>query len=629
MFLSELKIWNFRKYGTNINDAPGLDLKLNKGLNLIVGENDSGKTAIIDAVKFVLQTQSHDYQWLEEEDFFLKPELEPTDTNRAKSFKIECVFRGFDVENNEAANFLEWLGIEKNKDGHDQYFLKVTLNAERKDRKISYNIKAGPDDEGIQLDGVARDFLRVTYLKPLRDAESELIPGRRSRLAQILKSHEAFSSVPEVDHTITKIAEKANKQIEGYFEGKDENNRDIDDQKGKKLLSDINEYLKEFFTEKEINKIAKFRISGQSLSGILEKLILNLTEENSGLGSYNRLYIAAELLLLKRIDYYGLKLSLIEEVESHLHPQAQLRLIEYLQNEIAVKSSVQLIMTTHSPNLASKVKLDNLIICKGDKSFPMGSDFTELEKGDYLFLERFLDVTKANLFFAHGVILVEGDAENILIPILAELLGKPLTKHGASVVNVQSTAFLRYSKIFKRRSGEGMGVKVAIVTDNDIKPDSGLTKEQIEEKRKEKEAKYNGQDIRTFISPDWTLEYDIALSGLKKEFYTAVLRAEKIQNSDTYGLTCKKIIEIKQKVEDDFSSWYSDNKTDQEIAKAIYEDYMLNKNISKAIVAQCFASLLKECESRHLRNASTVIGERVESDNKLKYLVDAIKYVTG
>jgi putative ATP-dependent endonuclease of OLD family len=357
MFLSELKIWNFRKYGTGGSGAPGLYLRLNKGLNLLVGENDSGKTAIIDAVKFVLQTQSYDYQWLEEEDFFLQPEPGPTDINRAKSLKIECIFRGFDAENNEAANFLEWLGIEKNKDGHDQYFLKVTLNAERKDRKISYNIKAGPDDEGIQLDGAARDFLRVTYLKPLRDAERELIPGRRSRLAQILKSHEAFSSVPEADHTITKIAEKANKQIEGYFKGKDKNNSDIPDQSGKHLLSDINEYLKEFFTEKEINKIAKFKLSGQSLSGILEKLILDLVEENSGLGSYNRLYIATELLLLKRTNYYGLKLLLIEEVEAHLHPQAQLRLIEYLQNEIAGKSGVQLIMTTHARIWLQKLNL--------------------------------------------------------------------------------------------------------------------------------------------------------------------------------------------------------------------------------------------------------------------------------
>lgn len=620
MFLSELKIWNFRKYGTGGSGAPGLDLRLNKGLNLLVGENDSGKTAIIDAVKFVLQTQSHDYQWLEEEDFFLQPELEPTDINRAKSLKIECIFRGFDAENNEAANFLEWLGIEKNKDGQDQYFLKVTLNGERKDRKISYNIKAGSDDEGIQLDGAARDFLRVTYLKPLRDAERELIPGRRSRLSQILKSHEAFSSVPEANHTITKIAEKANKQIEGYFKGKDGNNSDIPDQSGKHLLLDINEYLKEFFTEKEINKIAKFKLSGQSLSGILEKLILDLVEENSGLGSYNRLYIATELLLLKRTNYYGLKLSLIEEVEAHLHPQAQLRLIEYLQNEIAGKSGVQLIMTTHSPNLASKVKLDNLIICKGDKVFPMGCcDFTKLEKGDYLFLERFLDVTKANLFFAYGVILVEGDAENILIPVIADILGRPLTKHGVSVVNVQSTAFLRYSKIFKRRSGERMGVKVAVVTDNDIKPDSGLSAQEIADKRTKKEAKYNGQEIKTFISPNWTLEYDISLSTLRKEFYNAVLRAEKIQNSDTYGLTPAKITEVNQKVETDFTTWTSEHKTDQEIAEEIYKGYMLDKRISKSIVAQCFTALLKECEG---------IKERIKVDEKLKYLVDAIKYVT-
>jgi len=621
MYLSELKLWNFRKYGTKGTDGkePGLIVEFKEGLNVLIGENDSGKTAIVDSIKFVLQTQSHDYQRLEEEDFFLLPGIEPTDANRAKSFKIECIFRGFDAENNEAANFLEWLGIEKDCDSNDRYFLKVTLNSERKDRKITYDIKAGPDEEGIQLDGAARDFLRVTYLKPLRDAERELIPGRRSRLAQILKSHEAFSSVPEAEHPITKIAESANKQIEGYFRGKDENNSDIQDQSGKKLLSDINEYLKEFFTENEINKIANFAISGQSLSGILEKLVLDLTEKNSGLGSYNRLYIATELLLLKRANYYGMKLLLIEEVEAHLHPQAQLRLIEYLQDEIAEKSAVQIIMTTHSPNLASKVKLDNLIICKGDKAFPMGSNFTELEKGDYLFLERFLDVTKANFFFAQGIILVEGDAENILIPVIADILGKLLTKHGVSVVNIQSTAFLRYSKIFKRKSGEGIGVKVAVITDNDIKPDSGLTEEQIKKKRTEKETKYNGQEVKTFISPDWTLEYDIALSGLKKEFYTAVLRAEKIRNSDTYGLTDNKITEINEKVETDFNTWTSEHKTDQEISKAIYEGYMLRKEISKSIVAQCFASLLKKCEG---------IKERIEVDEKLKYLVDAIKYVT-
>ena len=131
--------------------------------------------------------------------------------------------------------------------------------------------------------------------------------------------------------------------------------------------------------------------------------------------------------------------------------------------------------------------------------------------------------------------------------------------------------------------------------------------------------KYNGQEIKTFISPNWTLEYDIALSEIRKDLYTAILRAEKIQNSDTYGLTPAKITEVNQKVETDFATWTSEHKTEQEIAEAIYKDYMLDKKISKAIVAQCFAALLKECEG---------IKERIEVDEKLKYLVDAIKYVT-
>jgi putative ATP-dependent endonuclease of OLD family len=76
---------------------------------------------------------------------------------------------------------------------------------------------------------------------------------------------------------------------------------------------------------------------------------------------------------------------------------------------------------------------------------------------------------------------------------------------------------------------------------------------------------------------------------------------------------------VNQKVESDFTTWTSVNKSNQEIAKAIYEGYMLDKMISKSIVAQCFATLLKEREG---------IKGRIVADEKLKYLVDAINYVT-
>ena len=67
--------------------------------------------------------------------------------------------------------------------------------------------------------------------------------------------------------------------------------------------------------------------------------------------------------------------------------------------------------------------------------------------------------------------MVEGDAENILIPVIADILGYPLEKYGISIVNVGSTAFLRYSRIMERKDGADIGIPVSVVTDCDVKPE--------------------------------------------------------------------------------------------------------------------------------------------------------------
>ena len=69
MFLEKVEYWDFRKYKSN-DDAPGLIVKLQKGMNLIVGENDAGKTAIIDGIKLLLGTLSDDYDRILETDFY-------------------------------------------------------------------------------------------------------------------------------------------------------------------------------------------------------------------------------------------------------------------------------------------------------------------------------------------------------------------------------------------------------------------------------------------------------------------------------------------------------------------------------------------------------------------------------
>ena len=159
MYLAHLKIINFRKY-------ENFTIDFNKGFNLLVGENDSGKTAIIDAIRKVLWTHSYESARLEEEDFYNR------DTDR--EIRIECIFKGLEKPE-EAQHFLEWIGIKDNKP-----FLKVWyIGKYNSDTKRCYGeVKAGPDEEGVKIDSRALEYLKVTYLKPLRDAEIELEKNR-------------------------------------------------------------------------------------------------------------------------------------------------------------------------------------------------------------------------------------------------------------------------------------------------------------------------------------------------------------------------------------------------------------------------------------------------------------------
>jgi putative ATP-dependent endonuclease of the OLD family len=628
MYLSQINLTNFRKYSSISKDGkvtPGLSLPFGPQLNLLVGENDSGKTAIIDAIKLVLLTQGHEYCGLEYDDFHLakgKP-----DTERTSELRIECEFRDFSID--EASHFIEWLAIEKDGSGKNRYFLRVFLIGRREYRRIYWDVKAGADNEGAALDGKARELLRVTYLKPLRDAESELSPRRNSRLSQILDSHKAFSD--KESHALVKAVEGANIAITEYFSGKNPDGSPLEDLTGKTLLEDLNKCLSEFSSRNSLLK-SDLRIADVRLKTILEKLSLDLSDGRAGLGSHNLLFVAAEMLLLQRKEYTGLKLALIEEMEAHLHPQAQLRLAEYLQQE-AEESGNQLILSTHSPNLASKVKVESLILLKEDKAFPMGPSHTLLEKGDYSFLQRFLDVTKANLFFAQGVILVEGDAENLLIPALAEVVGYPLSKYGVSIVNVGSTAFLRYSRIFQRKDpAVKIDLPVACVTDSDVRPDIYKTVELDAKTECDFKGgitaeidgicnRYDGLPVKTFVSPVWTLEYSIGMSCLCEYLYKAVLFAQAIQNSDKYGLTDEKKAERDVTVLATLEDWKQQGKGPEEIAFAIYQGIMLKEKVSKAITAQCLSAILKERSGE-----DSGFAETISKDPFLKYLIDAIKY---
>ena len=326
---------------------------------------------------------------------------------------------------------------------------------------------------------------------------------------------------------------------------------------------------------------------------------------NPGLGTLNRLFMAVELVHLSKSDWSGLRTALIEELEAHLHPQAQIRVIGELQH----RENIQLILTSHSPNLTSKVPLRNLILCEGNNAFPLGSEFTKLEDDDYKFLECFLDVTKSNLFFANGVILVEGWAEELLIPALAKLMkssgiiNRDLTEAGVSVVNVGGTAYLRYAKIFLRKAEPTIGIPVSIITDLDIPEYSKSGDEYIAlnaaDLMAEKEIAINQKKsdlddgpVRVFVAPHWTLEYSLLRStSLGNVFTTSFKEAHtRVDDADL----------------------------EYEVAKKL-----LNKGLKK----QHIAYLMSQAIEADIRGAKKFSIE--EKDPASQYLVDGIKQAYG
>lgn len=639
MIISELRLYNFRKFNCRDN-APGLIVTFHKGLNALIGENDSGKTALIDAIKLVLLTQSNEYIRPTEDDFHIGADGVP-----ATEFRIVCTLSDF--TQNEAKNFIEYLTYEKVGD-EIRYTLTLHYRAWKEGNRIYSELKAGEIDDGVTIDGKARELLKAVYLKPLRDAEREMSAGRGSRISQILLSHPIFQNKDE--HQLIQIFKTANDEIERYF---------VEDEKGKVILQTIRNNL-EAFNSLETAHDANLRASAIRLKAIMESLSLNAPEVHPGLGELNLLFIAAELILLKEENEGGIKLALIEELEAHLHPQAQLRLINFLQHEYN-ENGAQIIISTHSPILASKINLKNLILLKNCRGFDLSEDKTQLEKGDYLFLQRFLDATKSNLFFAKGIIMVEGDAENILLPVIADILGCPLEKHGVSIVNVGSTAFLRYSRIMLRKDGSSVGIPIAVVTDCDVRPydvieqGDGSKKTVFSEKNDEsaqavedKRIKYEAEEIHAFISPKWTLEYCIASSCLSDRFHKAIHYGKKILNSGKISLTDEKISSADDDVAIEAQKW--DTLPIQEKAFNMYNTMLRDDGGSslKAIVAQCLASLLKweisvipdgvrkekmfDLDLYRYRVSGEKriqLKQQIESDCYLKYIVDAIKYATG
>lgn len=451
MYLSNIHVQNFRSFEE-------LCVELQPGLNVLVGRNNTGKTNLLQAIRHALGPGASrgDALWLERDHFYRRS---ATDTDE-RVISITLTFSGLTEE--QRAYFYEIVDFDVANISNSKAIIRFEASWPKSKRQASIKRTGGPaSPEATEVPTKLLESMPITFLPALRNAEESLAPGYRNRLASLLLDliRRQTEQGQTTERDIKDIFLQANLQLEAH-----------------KLIEKTKSSLQT--TTKDIagtdHSPSSIKAAGVEFERILRTLHLQMEASPigslsaNGLGYNNLLYIAVVLEHLKSPDADEFPLFLVEEPEAHLHPQLTMLLADFLANKTPGAKVPQTIVTTHSPTLAANVPPDRVCLLfssqSDGKTICSSLQKAGMDEKERTELQRMMDVTRATLYFAKGVILVEGISEAVLVPMLATRLGYDLAKLHISVVPICGVAFGTFQKLFEPTV---LGLPVSIVTDGD------------------------------------------------------------------------------------------------------------------------------------------------------------------
>lgn len=527
MYISHVEIKNFRNF-----EHFELDLYEN---TVIVGENKIGKSNFMYALRLVLDPglSERDRQ-LRLEDFW---DGLPRPLKEDDYIQIAVDITDFEEDENLLAFLAEHLIQPDPMVSRITYLYRPKLGLSgppKKETDYEFIVYGGDRIEN-QVGYETRRWIPLSLLPALRNAEEDMTSWSRSPLAPLLRAVSANINRETLEKAAGEVTSATQKVA------------DIDEIK--LLANQIQEGLKEQVGEKH-SIPTSLGFSPTDPDKLLRFLRLFIDHGQRGvgdasLGSANLLYLTLLTLELERQVKAGERshtFLAIEEPEAHLHPHIQ-RLVfrNFLKtrnviNTEETKKPQTVLLTTHSPYIVSVAPLKSIAVLRksSDGSSTVGKSTAKLELEDKTIndLERYLDAKRGEIVFAKGILLVEGPAEEFVVPTLGKLMGVDFDEMGISVCSVNGTNFQPYVQFLGKT---GLDIPLAIITDLDPQSDGrllGVNRTRALLKTLDTDVDYEGipdedilkiaQNYGIFLN-DKTFEVDLFVSGHSEKMCSTLI----------------------------------------------------------------------------------------------------------